>query len=441
MKKYLIYTLLALTLFTSCKKSNDVPAGEKPEARVAATLATYSALLTNNTTGWKATLFAHGGITYLFSMKFSTSNRVTMLSDLSTAYSTTSLESSYRLRQQQGPSLLFDTYTYIHVVADPDPTVNGGKAGSGSNSDFEFTFDSVVGDTIKLVGNKLGSKLTLVKASSAADYNAYTTGTQDILSKFSQLKTYFKRTTIGTTECEVRIDAINKTMAFSYLVNGALVTVSTGFYIDGSSNTMNFVTPVTIAGTKVTSVKGLTFDATNVVFGGTVNGAPFQLKQAIAPLLIDLNAAQRWYDQIMKNPNTCWVSDNAFHNNGIDDYCGFRKVPSYTSFWYAGSTVFSGAGEGIITFTTGLAAPYAFTKTPFTVTNGIGRFTLLSSSSGFTGTTPIALAMTSARAIMYGGATVNSFADWYFIPTATDGVHYDMVRASDALAWISWRQR
>src|ERR1700712_4332835 len=119
MKKYLIYTMLALTVFTSCQKSYTVATADLPEVRVAATLASYSATLTGSANGWKAFLYPKGGGVYLYSMKFSASNRVTMLSDLNATTSTTAAESSYKIKQQTAPSLLFDTYNYIHIIADP----------------------------------------------------------------------------------------------------------------------------------------------------------------------------------------------------------------------------------------------------------------------------------------------------------------------------------
>lgn len=443
MKKYIIYAILSIALFNSCKKGIDPAPGDRPEERVAAALSAYSTTLTGNTEGWKALLFPNGGGVYLFSMKFGTNDRVNMLSDISTTAASTSSESTYRLRLQQSPSLLFDTYSYIHLLADPDPAAAGGAAGNGYDSDFEFYFDKVSGDTIKLIGNRLGSKLWLVKAKTAAEYSAFPKGTNDVLDKLGQLKTYFKRTTIGGVDCEVKVDPINKQLIFTYYVNGVAVVVTGQFYVDGT--TMVFVDPLTIGTAIVTQIKDVSLNATTRIFGGTINGAAFSLNEAIAPLKLDVTAAQKWYTQMNLNFNGTWVSDKAFHANGVDDFCNFKNVPNFSGLWYAGAAVFGGTGatEGIITFltTNGFASPYAFSKVPFTVNAGIARFTLNANSGSYTGTTPIISAMTAARNILYGGATVGSFEDWYLIPTSTDGVHYDMVRKSDAQAWISWRPR
>lgn len=439
MKKYLIYTALALTILSACKKSNTVAPADLPEARVAATLASYSTMLTGSTNGWKAVLYPTGGGVYLFSMKFSTTNRVTMLSDISTTTSTTAVESSYKIKQEQAPSLLFDTYNYIHLLADPDPTVMGGNAGQGLNSDFEFYIDNVKGDTINLIGNRLGSKLVLTKAPTAAAYASFTTGTAVVSNQLSQLRTYFKRMTIGGTDCEVRIDLANKILTFSYLDgSGNLIQVTGNFYVDGATNTIVFITPVKIGTTTVTSMTNTSADAVNHLFSATINGTVVQMRESITPLKLDLTSPKRWHDQGLLNPNTTWISNTAFHY-GVDDYCNFKNIPGYSSLWYALPPVFGNATyEGIIAFiNNGLSTPYAISSSFTTTTPGIGRFTLLGSAGTFTGTAPVALAMTAARTLLYNG----NFQDWYFIQTNAGGTTYDMVRVSDAQCWISWKTR
>jgi len=440
MRKYLIYTALALTILSACQKSNTVAPADLPEARVAATLASYTNTLTGSPNGWKAFLYPTGGGVYLFSMKFSTTNRVTMLSDISTTTSTTAVESSYKIKQEQAPSLLFDTYNYIHLLADPDPTVMGGAAGAGLNSDFEFYIDNVKGDTINLIGNRLSSKLVLVKAATPAAYTSFTTGTVTILGYLSQLRTYFKRMTIGGIDCEIRIDPANKILTFSYLDgSGNLVAVVGNFYIDGSTNTIVFITPVKIGTTTVTSMTNIAYDAVNHLFSASVNGIAAQMRESITPLKLDLTSPKRWHDQMNVNQNGTWISSSVFHY-GVDDYCNFKNVANYSSFWYCGPVVFGGTSEGMISLVNGgLGTPYALSSSFTTTTPGIGRFTLLGSTAGFTGTTPIALAMTAARGLLYNGATANSFQDWYFIQTNAGGTTYDMVRVSDAQCWVSWK--
>jgi hypothetical protein len=97
-------------------------------------------------------------------MQFSTEGRVSMIGDIVEETATAPFESSFRLDAFQRPSLVFDTYSYIHQLSDPDPSVNGGILGHGYLSDFEFSFESSHADTIRLTGNQHQSELILVRA-------------------------------------------------------------------------------------------------------------------------------------------------------------------------------------------------------------------------------------------------------------------------------------
>ena len=165
MKRIAIYALLSLAVFSGCKKNNEILVdGERPEERVAAALTKYSDQLTDSPYGWKAYLYPNGGGGFSFYFNFTKKNRVTMYSDLDAGPATESMESSYRLKASQTPSLVFDTYNYMHILADPDGRVFGGDDGWGLYSDFEFNFGVQTGDTLKLTGKLLDSKLVMVRA-------------------------------------------------------------------------------------------------------------------------------------------------------------------------------------------------------------------------------------------------------------------------------------
>ena len=46
-----------------------------------------------------------------------------MFSDFDSTSAVTLQESSYRLKAEQQPTLIFDTYSYVHVLADPNEAV------------------------------------------------------------------------------------------------------------------------------------------------------------------------------------------------------------------------------------------------------------------------------------------------------------------------------
>ncbi|WP_165501287.1 DUF4302 domain-containing protein [Pedobacter psychrodurus] len=436
MKKNLLYILLFSLAFGSCKKDPTEPLIGNTDERLSATLAEYQAQLVSAQFGWKGYLLTDNKTPATFLFNFNDKNRITMTAD----YRTTSAESSYRLKALQKPTLLFDSYSTLHLIADPTSSVFGGTTAAGYYSDFEFAFLSSSTDTIKLEGTFNKSKLILIRSKSAAESSAIFTVLNNVAATASKIRTYFKRTTIGGIECEVKWDPAAQILAFSYLDNGSLKTVTSNYYVSGSFVTL--YEPLVIGTTTVKQISDVVYDAAALAVNGNINGSAIQIKEAITPLKLDVGAAQRWYNQMFANSNGTWVSDKAFHANGLDDFCNFKNVAGYQTLWYAGPTVFGGTSEGLIAFVNNaLGAPYALSRNPFGINSGIARFTLGTNAGTFTGTTAIAQAMTAARAILYGGATVGSAQDWYLIPTSDTGKNYDMVRVSDAQAWISWRPR
>ena len=151
MKKYLLYFISIPILLFSCKRETDPVFKQSPDERINEALQKYQSTLTGATNGWNASLVTSIGITFSFYFRFNDSNRVFMYSDFDSTTAGVIKESSYRLKALQQPSLLFDTYSYIHMLADPDAAVNGGFYGLGLASDFEFSIDSVTDDRIVLL--------------------------------------------------------------------------------------------------------------------------------------------------------------------------------------------------------------------------------------------------------------------------------------------------
>ena len=436
MKKYLLYLLFFAMALSSCKKDQAEPIIGNVDGRLSETLGEYQTKLIGAQYGWKGYLLTANETPATFLFSFTDKNRTIMSAD----YSPAPAESSYRLKALQRPTLLFDSYSTLHLIADPTPSVFGGTTASGYSSDFEFAFLSASLDTIKLEGTFNKSKLILIRSKSAAESTDVFSSVANIGNVTSKLRTYFKRVTIGGIECEVKLDGNAQILSFSYLDGANLKMVKSNYYVSG--NTINLYLPLVVGTTTVTQLTGVSFDSATGFINASVSGIAIQIKEAITPLKLDVNAAQRWYNQMFANANGTWVSDMAFHANGVDDFCNFKNVAGYQTLWYAGPTVFGGNSEGLISFANNaLGAPYVLSRLPFGVNAGVARFTLGTNAGTFTGTTAIAQAMTAARGIMYGGGAVGSTQDWYLIPTSDSGKNYDMVRVSDAQAWISWRPR
>lgn len=183
MKKYLLYIIILAGLLPACKKDSTRVFEESADERVSKTLAAFQKTLLAAEHGWKATLYPKGGKGFSYWMKFDASNRVVMVSDFNTESSTTPKTSSYRLKSLQQPVLMFDTYTYIHLPADPTGSISGGTNSAGLSSDFEFMLLEGLIDSLgknlpvtemSLTGRFNGVIIKFVKATQAeaAAYNA-----------------------------------------------------------------------------------------------------------------------------------------------------------------------------------------------------------------------------------------------------------------------------
>src|SRR5437764_14894769 len=131
MKNFLFYFLIITVLFSACRKDDSHLFNKSSDERLNEALSAYQTKLTSATNGWKGFVYPKSGGVYSFYFRFNDSNRVAMLSSFDSASAVTLKESSYRLKALQQPSLLFDTYSYLHVLADPTASVNGGTYGAG----------------------------------------------------------------------------------------------------------------------------------------------------------------------------------------------------------------------------------------------------------------------------------------------------------------------
>jgi hypothetical protein len=173
MKKICLYTLVILTTLLGCRKEDDPVFPKSADERLNEVLTAYRTQLTGAQYGWKAMLFPKEG-GYFFHFKFSDKDVVDMLSDVDPSTTYQANQSTWRLKALQRPALMFDTYSYLHLLSDPNPNMYGGEQGKGFYSDFEFSFESASPDTIHLSGNFNGSELVLIRATKEEEdaYNA-----------------------------------------------------------------------------------------------------------------------------------------------------------------------------------------------------------------------------------------------------------------------------
>lgn len=434
MRKVLMLAVIAAVTMFSCKKENKSAFDTLPDERLSESLATYQTQLAGAQNGWKGFIKVDSGkgAIYSFYFKFNNANRVEMFSDFDSASAVTSKESSYRLKALQQPTIIFDTYSYLHVLADPNETVNGGPRGAGLISDFEFYFDSVTTDTIKLVGRFNGSKLTLVRATQS-DETLYNNGGLAAGLFINKILTYFKRLTIGSQSYDIKINPVAREFTFSWLDgSGNLITFTTGYYFTAGG--IIFTNPVVNGSQVIPGFSNITWNQATETINLMAGGGAATITGIVVPLKVDLGAPQRWWQYAVTNGGTYWISINGFHVNGVDDAYNIKSIVSGTDSYYFllywpkydtgndffGPVFIDAAG-------TALSLKYGTAPaTPTFTSDGRAIFTELGTYGTYPSTGPAALTRTQ----------LNNSSGYYFVQTSATS--YDMVSALDGKAWITW---
>lgn len=419
-------------IFSACKKDDTRVFEETPDTRINNALEQYGSALTGSAAGWNATIRTGTGGIYHFHFRFNESNRVTMYADINLETATTAKESSYRLKALQTPSLIFDTYSYLHMLSDPNGSVNGGTDGQGLISDFEFALDSLATDSILLRGRVNNTKLTLIKATQQ-DFDAWQNGAWANVLAFeniNKIPNYFKRINIGGVNYDMKVDVVARTITFSWVDgSGNLQQFTTSYYY--SSTGVVFETPFNGGSQTINGFEIVSWNAGSSVLNVRVNGAATTIAGATQPLKVDVAAPQRWWQYAVNNGGLYWISINGFTVNGVEDAFGIRTLPNYyyLIYWPAydpgNNDLF--APVFINAAGTGLELQYgAAPDIPQFTADGRAIFTLLGNYGPYPSTGPAGLSRTQLL-IPQG---------YYFIQTGPSS--YDMVSALDAKAWISW---
>jgi len=438
MKKYLLYILLAASVgVSSCDKGlDDNVFDESPDARLNKTLTELQNQLVDAPYGWTATLYTADSVPYTFYFKFDQNNRVTMYSDINATTAFTGKESSYRLKSLQQPSLIFDTYSYIHLLADPDPTANNGTPGEGLHSDFEYFYDPTTAqaDTIKLTGRFYGSHLTLVRAPQAIAADIQANGLRGVLfSNISRYLNYFKRITIDGKEYEISVDAQNKTLTLAWLNdNDEYEYFTTSYHFSaGQNGSVIFDEPFVNGNISVNSFDDMQWDEGSSTLSFAVNGANTSVVGLGQPLKVDVEAPLRWwlysYDE-----DDYWISRRGFHVNGVDDGFNMRNIANiysghYMLYW-AGYNAAYDASPGV-RLVNGALSIYGPAVAPSLTPDGRMVFNYVGHFGG-------TLDAVSTGIITNVRTQLTQAAGYYFVQTGA--TRYDMVSALDGKAWITW---
>ena len=165
---YYLLTCVALcSIFSSCNNETDIYM-ENPDKRIQTKMQEYTDILTGAPDGWIVEINTQLGGIHTLWMQFTADNRVSMMFDYVEYYrdlKASPFESSYILKPLQGPTISFDTYSFLSIFADPNQLMNGaGQAGTGLGADYEYEIISYKNDQFLLKGRKNKMEATLTKA-------------------------------------------------------------------------------------------------------------------------------------------------------------------------------------------------------------------------------------------------------------------------------------
>lgn len=283
MKRILLYIILfAGVILSGCKK-NETPIFDDVDKRLGEALTLNQGQLISAKNGWKATIYPKGGKGFSFYFKFDAEGKVKMLSDFNASTATTVKESTYRLKALQFPTLIFDTYNYIHLPSDPNPAVNGGTAGKGLSSDFEFGFIGMSGDTLLMEGivNENIMKMVKLTAEEETAYNAGGIKTMMDANTAFLVANKYPYLTSGTLKASFVIDASAKKLTLIYIDDkGVSKSISSAFAFGLNGITLN--TPLTYG---ANTIKDLFYDVTTKQYYVNINGTRNNVLNASVPVL------------------------------------------------------------------------------------------------------------------------------------------------------------
>lgn len=329
MKTCIYFGISILILSAGCQKNNDFD-GIRPDTRLNEKIDSYYELLTDADNGWVGYLYPNAGGGHSFKLHFDAENRVTMFADLNDAFASTAKESSYRIKAAQVPSLYFDTYSYIHVLADPDPNVSGGTPGRGRFSDFEFSIVSATRDSIRLLGNVHKSEMLLVRADDSqgdnymVDVRRYNS---EQLGKLQAMSSYYKTLEIGDTRLQMIINPELSSIRFMGVGQADTIDFFTAYAPTGHG--IQLRRPLYIGGTRYEALDDFNL---NVAQGtGTVKlgNQTANLVSADQPLVRNPQDATNMHIATYQ-----YRMLGGVRKDGQQDVFGFESLPGYSGLFF-----------------------------------------------------------------------------------------------------------
>ncbi len=306
MKKIFLYFILFQLAFTACKKAEVEPLFEESaNKRVATQIDGYKKLLAGSEFGWKGEYYPEAGKAggYSFYLKFDATGKVTMYSDIDNFYYFANgydraFETTYQIKSLQKPTLIFDSYSYLHELVNPD--YNGG---TGQLADLELEFTSAITDNkVTLVGRKNQTQMTLTKIGKVESDALAKGGLANIFnSTFDYINSPKFLTLVFPTgeKADIAIDLSGKIFGVYFinksnqpdLLTSAFVTTTTGILLKD---------PLTLYGTKF---QELFWDNVKKVYYININNNRIDVTASSKPALPFYYALGNLFQGFFMSPN------------------------------------------------------------------------------------------------------------------------------------------
>lgn len=243
-KKIIAYIGLLSILMGSCKESEDLGFEvEKSFSEPAEQLTAFKTGLSSAAQGWNTTLKLRDGRLISGYLKLDTlAKDVVMYMDLdsSTLAAPSTSKMSIQTTQTTNPTLVFEAGSQLDSLE---------RVGV----DKEYAYKSTAGDTIRLLGNRYGNELKLVKAS-AANAALYTSGqVSQIRKKVSDYlfsTVYLVLRADASTTAQISVNPVSKAYSASSINTSSGVKYSASGY-SYTSKGIYFQNPVLVGDKKV----------------------------------------------------------------------------------------------------------------------------------------------------------------------------------------------
>ncbi len=251
MKKYIYLFFLTFSfLFVACSPEAEDIFGENAANRIEERLAADKAVLVGAQNGWLMEYYPasgqiYGGYNVL--VLFKEDGKVTVSADI-TGDATAQATSTYRLKEQAGSVLTFDTHnTIFHIFSDPKNDLGIGTDGKGMEGDYEFTIMEATAEKVVLQGKKNGN--TIIMTPFTGDWDEYLTNIIDMEQKISILPKF--EYTDG--DFEAAITHSYHTFAITYQENGDTKDVTVPYIL--TTTGIRFMEPLEINGKSLESLE------------------------------------------------------------------------------------------------------------------------------------------------------------------------------------------